>query len=153
MTFVPTYRQFPVKDPENLEKQLVNFHLQSNSAINQRTIGTFPLHVTGQTDFGPNGELWFPLSGSTKPRNGFRLVVQVSDSALTVAHNISQINQLTRLYGAFYDGTAWWPLPYVDVTAANNQINVKVTSTNVVVTKGGGAPPSIASGVVVVEFL
>lgn len=156
--FVPTYRQFPTSDPHNLEKQLVNFHNQTNTAVNNRTIGEFQLHVDGDKQMIPNGERWFPTAAQSgtpqRLRDGFRLVVQVSDATtLTVTHNIPLINQVTRLYGTFFDGTFWWPLPYVDLLAANNQINVKVSSTQIIVTKGGAAPPSISNGIVVVEFL
>ena len=150
--FVPTYRQFPTDDAHNLEKQLVNFHNQTNTAVNNRTISTF------QTDIVPNGERWFPtaaqeLTSPQRLRDGFRLVVQVSDAVLAVNHNITMINQVTRLYGAFFDGTQWWPLPYVDVAAANNQINISVSATQIIVTKGGGAPPAVNSGIVVLEYL
>lgn len=158
--FLPNYREFPVEDSHNLQKQLVNFHNQTNNAVNQRTLGTFELYTppdaapsNAPAPSVPNGERWFPASGQTRLRDGNRLVVQVSDGALTVAHNITLINQVTRLYGAFFDGTNWWPLPYVDLASATNQINVSVTATQVVVTKGGGSPPSISNGVVVLEYL
>jgi len=99
---------------------------------------------------------WFPASGITAPlklRDGYRVVVQVSDAVLTVAHGITLINQATRLYGTFFDGTSWQSLPYVDVLAVNNQIGLRVTATQIIVTKGAGAPPTIASGIVVFEFL
>jgi hypothetical protein len=143
--FVYTYRQFPTDDPHNLEKQLVNVAIQYGVAINQRTIGTFDLAVV------PDGERWF-AAGNTKLRDGQRLVVQVSDANLIVNHGINMINQVTRLYGAFFDGAFWQPLPYVDVLAATNQIGLKVSATQIIVTKGAGAP-SISSGVVVLEFL
>lgn len=151
--FVPNFRQFPTQDSHNLERQLVNFHTQHSNAINNRTISTFPLHQVGFEDFLPTGERWFPVSGKTIQRDGNRLVFQISDSTLTITHNIPLINLVTRLYGTFYDSTNWWPLPYVDVTAANNQINVKVTATQVIVTKGAGAPPTISQGIVVVEWV
>ena len=161
--FVYTYRQFPTDDPHNLEKQLVNISVQYGAAINQRTIGLFdlsqevgtPTVVNPQV---PDGERWFPISPSSltapvKLRDGYRVVVQVSDAVLTVAHGITLINQVTRLYGAFFDGTFWQALPYVDVVAVNNQIGLKVSATQIIVTKGAGAPPSISSGIVVCEFL
>lgn len=155
--FVPTFRQFPTDDAHNLEKQLVNFHNQTNTAVNNRTISTFQLHVDGDSQMLPNGERWFPTAAqSTTPqrlRDGFRLVVQVSDSTLVVAHNITQINQVTRLYGAFLDGSSvWQTLPYVDVAASANQIKISVSSTQIIVTKGAGAP-SVSQGIVVLEFL
>jgi hypothetical protein len=163
--FVPVYRQFPSSDPHNLEKQLVNFHTQSNTAINQRTIGIFELYTPPEAAPSnapapsvPNGERWFPDPNASPPqtrqRDGNRLVVQVSDSVLTVVHNIVQINQGTRLYGMFKDGSGvWWPLPYVDLVNVNNQIQIKVTSTQIIVVKGAGAPPSINLGIVVFEYV
>lgn len=159
--FVYTYRQFPTDDPHNLEKQLVNVTTQYGSAINQRTIGLFDLSQQPSTGTLldqqiANGERWFSVTGLTTPlklRDGYRVVVQVSDAVLTVAHGITLINQATRLYGTFFDGTAWQALPYVDVVAANNQIGLSVTATQIIVTKGAGAPPTIAQGLVVFEFL
>lgn len=150
---LPVYRDFPVDDEQNLQKQLVNSYSQSANAINQRTIGTFPLHVVGADDSITNGERWFPASGQQRLRDAFRIVVQVSDATLTVNHNIPLINMGTRLYGTFFDGTNWWPLPYVDVAAVVNQINIRVSSTQIIVTKGAGAPPAIVQGTVVFEYL
>lgn len=149
---LPTYREFPVGDDHNLQKQLVNSYNQTSVAVNQRTIGTFQLHNVGSNDSIPDGERWFPESGQQRLRDGNRLTVQVSDSTLTVIHNIPLINQVTRLYGAFFDGTFWQTLPYVDVAASANQISIEVSSTQIIVTKGVGAP-SISSGIVVLEFL
>lgn len=150
--FLATYKEFPVEDDHNLQKQLVNSYSDLSIAVNNRIIGTF------QTNVIPNGERWFPIGSQElispqRLRDGNRLVVQVADGNLTIAHGITLINQVTRLYGAFFDGTLWWPLPYVDLTAVNNQINVKVSTTQIIVTKGAGAPPSISSGVVVLEYL
>jgi hypothetical protein len=150
--FLPTYRDFPTDDPGNLQRQLAIFHNQTNIAVNNRTIGSFQLHQTNVNDSIANGERWFPSTGEQRLRDGFRVVVQVSDAALTVNHNITMINQMTRLYGAFFDGTSWQTLPYVDVVAAANQIKISVSSTQIVVTKGGGAP-AINSGIVVLEYL
>lgn len=153
-SFVYTYRQFPTDDPHNLEKQLVNMTTQYGVAINQRTIGTFDLHHVGTNDSLPDGERWFPLSSQPqqKLRDGRRLVVQVSDAVLTVNHNIPMINQVTRLYGTFFDGTFWQSLPYVDTLAAANQIGIQVSLSQIIVLKGLGAP-SISKGIVVLEFL
>ena len=145
--FLPLYKDFPTDDARNLEMQLVNSYQSIANLVNNRIISTF------ETNIIPNGERWFPLTDTPKMRPGNRLVVQVSDSTLTVAHNITMINQVTRLYGAFFDGTVWWPLPYVDLTSATNQINISVSSTQIVVTKGGGAPPSISQGLVILEYL
>lgn len=145
--FIPLYRQFPTEDPKGLERQLVNFHNQISYAVNNKTIGSF------DTNAVPNGERWFAASAQDRLRDGNRQVFQISDSTLTITHGIARINLVTRLYGTFFDGTNWWPLPYVDVTAVNNQIGVRVTSTQLIVTKGAGAPPAVVSGVAVIEWV
>lgn len=162
--FVPTFRQFPTQDAHNLEKQLVNSYNQVATAVNQRTVGIFELYTPPEAapSNAPapsilNGERWFPdpiaVPLQSRQRDGHRLVVQVRDSVLTVNHNITLINQVTRLYGAFFDGTFWQSLPYVDVVSATNQINIKVSTTQIIVTKGGGSPPSISNGIVVLEYV
>jgi hypothetical protein len=167
--FVQPYRQFPVDDARSLERQLVNQGTQYGTAINQRTVGVFELYTPPEAAPSnapapslPNGERWFPAAAQQRLRDGKRLVVQVSDAVLTVDHNIRLINQVTRLYGAFFDGIFWQALPYVDVLAATNQINIKVSNSTqppapfvsgqIIVTKGGGAP-SISLGIVVLEYL
>ena len=59
----------------------------------------------------------------------------------------------TRIYGTFTDGTNWYPLPYVDETSATDQISLVVDATNIAITAGGGAPPSITRGYVILEWL
>ena len=63
-----------------------------------------------------------------------------------------------QIYGTFTDSLNksvqnWFPLPYVNVTGANNQINIYLDPTNINIQVGAGAPPSIAYGYIVLEFL
>lgn len=149
--FIPIYRDFPTDDNHNLQKQLVNSYQQSATAINNRVIGNFDTNAT------PNGQRWFNPTPSnnnniSRQRDGFRIVFTFSDSSLTFNHGVT-INQVTALYGIGYDGTKWFDIPYVDVTSATNQISIWATATQIVVTKGGGAPPVITQGIVVLEYL
>jgi hypothetical protein len=82
-------------------------------------------------------------------------VYQWDDSNLTIAHGINflSLTNFVRIWGTFFDGTNWQTLPYVDVVAANNQINVKVNATNIIITKGAGTPPTCSNGLVILEWL
>ena len=96
------------------------------------------------------------VNNKNQKQQGFRRVYPFG--AITTATNIAHglnipIIQIVRIFGTFTNGTTWYPLPYVDVVAANNQVNVIVTSTNIVITPGAGSPPSISSGYVVLEWL
>ena len=117
-------------------------------AVNARTIGIFPVNAPVVT-----GDSWF-LSGQENRQQVLRQVYQFT-AAGNIPHGIilSQISGFTKIYGTFTDGSIWYPLPYVNVTAANNQVSVTVTGTNIVITRGGGGPPAVSSGFVVLEWL
>lgn len=147
--FLREQRQFPSFDVGRLANQMDHAYIDIASKMNYRTVGLFA------TDFQiVNGESWF-LHGQPNRQQGLRQVYPFSDSSLTIAHgiNFTTLTNFTRIYGTFFDGTQWQTLPYVDVVAANNQIKVDVNATNIVVTKGAGAPPTIANGLIILEWI
>jgi hypothetical protein len=144
--YLRTSREYPQDDLHQLSVEVNKSYVDIALAVNNRTIGLFPV---GRPAI--NGEAWFITS---QKQQGLRQVYTISGTG-NVAHNINAANiyAFTRIYGTFTDGTIWYPLPYVDVANANNQINITVTSTNIVITAGGGSPPSIVSGFVVLEWI
>jgi hypothetical protein len=151
MTTVPnvpylvTSRKFP-EESGDLQNELTKSYVDVAAAVNSRTIGIFELMSS------ITGERWFNDGGNPLvKRQSQRQVYQFSDATLTFTHGISGATLFTRIYGAFTDATNWYPLPYVNPTAAN-QVGVSVTPTQVVVSKGGGAP-AITDGIVVLEWL
>jgi hypothetical protein len=146
--FLREQRQFPNDDLRELSNQTDHAYIDIAQKVNARTIGTFATSFQVIT-----GEKWY-LTGGNTAQQTLRQIYQFT-SAGSVAHglNFSTITAFTRIYGTIFDGTNYYPLPYVDVVAANNQINVVVTPTNIVITAGGGAPPTIVSGIVVIEWL
>lgn len=84
--------------------------------------------------------------------------ITLASGANTVPLAISGkgINQVVRVYGIAQDavplGVAALPLPYVDVTAAANQVSLSVTPTNVVITVGSGSPAIGYVAYVTVEY-
>jgi len=148
-SFLRTSREFP-QDPELLSVELDKSYVDIANAVNARTIGIFPVNRNVLT-----GESWF--FNQNKKQNTIRQVYRFTTftSPLLIPHgiNTTTIGGFTRIYGTATNGTNWYPLPYVDVVAANNQINVIVTPTNIVITAGAGAPPAITSGFIVLEWL
>lgn len=144
--YLRTSRNFPY-DEQQLNVELTRSYVDIASKMNDRTIGIFPTSVSAI-----NGEAWY-LTKDQK-QQGFRQVYTFT-AAGNIAHglNLTNISAFVRIYGCFTDGSIWYPLPYVNVVAANNQVSVTVTSTNIVITAGGGAPPTITSGTVVLEWL
>jgi hypothetical protein len=147
--YLRTSRDFP-QDSLQLSEELNKMYLDVANTVNNRTIGIFPTTQPAVT-----GETWF-LGGATSKRQGQRRVYPFTSSSLTIAHGIttSQISGFTAIYGTFVDGSgSWYPLPYIDVTAVGNQVNLIVNATNIVITLGAGSPPSLANGFVVLEWL
>ena len=117
------------------------------NATNSRTIGIYPTNRPAIT-----GDSYF-VSGNQRQQS-LRRVYNVTGTG-NIAHGITltQIAGFVKIYGTFTDGTNWYTLPYTDPVAANNQISLTVTPTNIVITAGGGTPPSIVSGWVVLDWI
>lgn len=146
--YLKTQWQFPYDDLRGLSHQVDISYIDISSKVNSRTIGTFATSFPLIT-----GEKWF-VAGDNTPQQTLRQVYTFSGAG-NIAHgiNLGTVTTFTRIYGVFYDGSVYYPLPYVDVSAANNQVNVVVNSTNIVITAGAGSPPTISSGYVVLEWL
>lgn len=144
--FLRTSRNFP-EEAQSLSVEVNKSYVDISNAVNNRTIGIFPTNNPVIT-----GESWFV--SQNKKQQTLRQVYPFT-AAGNIPHNVpvANISGFSKIYGTFTDGTNWYPLPYVDVVAANNQINVIVTPTNITITAGGGSPPSIVSGYVVLEWL
>lgn len=151
--FLRNSRHFP-PEVNRLVLEVNKAYIDTANCVNKRTVSIFP---TLQTIV--NGEFWFlaatNTSDGTAPRQGIRRVYQFDDSNLVFDHNINLngVSNFVRIWGTFYDGTFWQALPYVDVVNVSNQINIKVSSTQVIVTKGAGAPPAINRGLIILEWI
>jgi hypothetical protein len=146
--FLRTSREYP-KDTDVLSIELEKSYIDIANVVNNRTISLFPAAKPAQT-----GEQWF--INNNRKQEGLRQIYPFSDSNLVIPHglsNFTSISYFVRIWGCFFDGTNWWPLPYVDVVAADNQINISLNATDIVVTKGVGAPPAIVKGVIGLEWL
>lgn len=141
-------RDFPSDDIQKLTVEIDRSYVDTAIKVNSRTIGIFAVGFPLVT-----GESWY-ISGQTNKQQTFRQLYTFT-SAGSILHHIdfTQITGFTRIYGTFTDGTNWYPLPYVDVVAASNQVNIVITPTNIVITAGAGAPPAITNGFVILEWL
>lgn len=143
--FLRAQRHFP-QDSQALAVELDKSYIDIANAVNTRTIGVYPKNFSVVT-----GNSWY-LTGSNQRQQTLRQVYTFT-SAGSIPHNINtqSISGFTFISGSFTDGTNFYPLPYVAIVAAN-QVQVVITPTNIVITAGGGAP-TIASGVIVLEWL
>jgi hypothetical protein len=144
--FLRASRQFP-EDLHQFSLEINKAYIEIANAVNNRTISIFPINKPVV-----NGESWFV--SMNKKQQGLRQIYTFT-SAGSVPHgiNLEAISGFTKIYGTFTDGTYWYPLPYVDVANADNQINIIISGSDIVITAGSGSPPSIQNGYVVLEWI
>jgi hypothetical protein len=132
---------------ERLQPELTKMYNDVATFVNLRSIGIYGNNIPLIT-----GDSWYITSARQQSLR--KVFVLDSTFSGTIAHNIntSQIYSFSNIYGTIYDGTSWYPIPYVDTTLITNQISISVDATNIVITSGGTAP-SIVSGLVVLEWI
>lgn len=150
--FLRTSRSFP-SDSKTLSVELSKSYVDIANTINQRTIGIFTVNRPAV-----NGESFFIFQN--QKQQVLRQVylfddTMLSGSTISINHgiNIRDVFYFKPVLGEFYDGTNWQNLPYVDVVNATNQINVMISSTQIIITKGAGTPPTIDKGLVILEWI
>jgi lysozyme family protein len=144
--FLRTSREYPQEDMHELAVEINKTYVDVANAVNQRSIGLYPTNrpaVTGNSYF------------FTSQRLQELRQVYTFTSFGTIKHGINTANIVgfSQMYGSFTDGSIWYPLPYVNATAANNQVSITVDATNINVTAGAGAPPTPTRGWVVLAWI
>jgi hypothetical protein len=143
--FLRTTRNFP-QDPQALSVEMNRAYSDTAGAVNERTIGIFPINRPVQ-----NGEQWFYQMNARQ--QGLRQIYTLPP--LVAPHNIANFGSIafTRIYGTAFDGNIWYPLPYVESNGnPNNQIKLRIDSVNYNVDVGSTAP-AIVQGFLILEWL
>jgi hypothetical protein len=143
--FLRVQRLFP-QEAQPLSVEIDRAYTDIASAVNSRVLSLFTTNNPIQ-----NGERWY-LNGLRY--QGFRqFYTFTSSGSFPHGINVSNIFAFTRIYGTGFDGTNWFPLPYVDPNAANSQISLSVSPTNIIIVAGAGASPTITRAFIVLEWL
>lgn len=150
--YLRNQRQFPTENPQALQVELDKTYIDVSLAVNNRTIGLFPV-----TQMATTGETWY-LKGPNQRQQGQRQVYTFTATG-NLPHNLpSAISTIIRGFGTYTDGTNTYGLIFGSNTTIAGQVSfyvtpsVGTTSGNIVIAAGAGAP-SITSGVVVLEWL
>lgn len=145
VAFLRTSREFP-EDLSSLALQINKAYIDTANAVNNRTISIYPVNRPAVT-----GESWYIRNNQRQ--QGFRQVYNFTSTG-NIPHgiNLSSISQIAKSYGSYTDGTNFYGAIYASNTVIAGQISYYVTSTNIVVISGVGAP-TITSGTIVLEWL
>lgn len=146
--YLPTARQFP-QEWALLEPQLSKSWFDLASAVNARTIGIY------ETFQAVNGDRWFNPVAPADRRQSYRKVFPIGAIAAgvtsTTAHGIKGFTAFNRIYGTAQTAGDFRPVPYASATAVNNNIEIKVSLTDIIIINGAGAP-NILGVLVVLEY-
>jgi len=134
-------------DDKQLFTELTRSFNEVAIVMNMREIGTYALNLPAIT-----GRQYF-LSGSNVQQQSLRQVITFT-AAGSINHNIDLTTSggVISGYGSFTDGTSWYGVIYGSSTAIANQVSFYVTSTQVVILSGVGAP-AITNGIICFEWL
>lgn len=148
VSYLPTTRNFP-PDLKQLTVEINKTNVDIANAVNNSIDGFFSTTTPALTR-----EAWYYFQNQ-KQQTFRKLYLFTSPGS--IAHeilNYPSIAGFSRIWGTFVDtGGVWHTLPYVDVTSATNQITITVNSTDINIIAGAGAPPTISSGFIVLEWL
>jgi len=143
--FLRTSRNFP-DEIKNLVVQVNKAYVDTANCVNDRTIGLYPVNRQAIT-----GNAWF---FSNNLRQQTLRQVYTFTATGNIAHGIPNLQpgQIANAFGTYTDGTNSYGVFFATSTTIAGQLTFYVTSTNIVVQAGAGAP-AVSSGQIVLEWL
>lgn len=145
VAFLRTTREFP-EDIKKLTVELTKSYLDIANVVNVRTIGIFTVNKAAI-----GGESWF-LAGAQKQQNLRQVYTFTAAGSIPHGLSFTSVSQFTKCTGSFTDGTNYYGVIYGSSTAIAGQLSFYITSANIVVLAGAGAPTP-SSGTIVLEWL
>jgi hypothetical protein len=146
--FLREQRKFPNDEVRPLANQVDLAYIDIANKVNAREIAIYPTNFQIGT-----GQQWY-FEGSSDKQQSLRQVFPFT-SAGNIAHGLiwASVSSISpKSYGTFTDGTNWYGAIYASSVAIAGQISFYVTSVNIVVLAGAGAP-SITRGYINLEWV
>ena len=143
--YLRTTRNFP-EDPQALRVEINRSYVDIAQKVNERVIGLFTPNKPTIT-----GESWFLDTG--RRQQSLRQIYHItSTAAFNNGLNFQNISFFTVIRGIGFDGTNYYPIPYVSPVAVADGMGIFVTPNQVIITTGGGSPV-FTKGIIILEWL
>lgn len=140
-------RKFPNEEIRSLSKEMDLTYIDIASKVNDRTIGTFSVNVPIVT-----GEAWYFQGGNQKQQTLRRVYSITGYSPITHNIDFTGVSTFTVIRGIGFDGTNYFPLPFVNAAIVTSSVEMFVTPTQIVFVASAGSPQAV-SGFVLLEWL
>jgi len=150
-SFIAEYQDFPVHNPEELERVLTQSYIDLAQAANFKEVGTYETTeiVTGQQFFNTAA----PQNKRFTYRRCYVVGAIAAGATLLIPHGIAGIIMFTRMYGTCITNVVdYRPIPMVSATTLTDQVSLRVVGANIEIVNGATAP-NITSGVIVLEYI
>lgn len=148
MPYLRTSREYPYEDAHQLSVEVNKTYVDVANAVNQRTIGLFPVNnpaITGESFYLTNQR-------QQTLRQVYPFGAITAGSTLNIPINVKGVTQYSRIYGTCITSVPDnRPIPYASVVA-NGNIDLSVTTSNIVIVAGSGGP-NIVSGIIILEWI
>lgn len=143
--YLRTTREFP-ENIQQLTIQVNKSYVDIANAVNNRTIGLFPINRPAIT-----GESWF-LSSNQRQQTLRQVYTFSSTSSINHGINVTDPNQFTHCYGSYTDSTDSFGLFWGSNVSIAGQITFYVTSSQIVFLVDPAAPV-LTEGKITLEWL
>jgi hypothetical protein len=149
VTFLNTYRHFPVQRPPELERVLVQTYTDIATQVNVKENAQYEQFAT------IDGQQFYNLTDPKTKRFVWRKCIELGAIAqgtiVNIPHNIPLIADMTNIYGTvFTDKPDWRPIPSVGPWGTD-LLSIWVTATDIHI-ESGQTFPNIVSGRVILEY-
>ena len=136
---------------EEFQEQFTKLYRDIATKVNNKERAFYPLEFEIIND-----QRMFNANDTSEYRSVFRKVFSigtiVAGATDNTAHGLTDITDLTRLFGAVLTTVPdRRPLPRVSTANINQQISLDIVGANIVIINGAGGP-DITRGIVVLEF-
>jgi hypothetical protein len=139
--FLRTSRAFP-EEMHQLAVEVNKSYLDIAQSVNNRTIGIFPTTRAAQ-----NGNSYFLVANQRQL--GFQQVYPFTTTG-SIPHGITnfQPTQIIDAYGSYTEGTNAYGVIFGTSVAIAGEVSVYITSTDIVIQAGVGAPAIVSGNIV-----
>jgi len=150
--YLAEYEIFPPVGEERFHTKLTEIYQEIALRVNERQIGTYDKVEVNA------GQRFFGTTASAVKRDVLRTVYEIAGpiaagATSTTAHGLSNVTFFTHIYGTIQTAVPDdRPLPYVDATAVNEQVQLLIDATNIVIVNGAAAP-QIDLAIVILEYV
>ena len=147
---LPISFEFPLEQDE-FRNTVDNTYKRIANSVNTKVGGLYPLQEIAAF------KQYYTANDPFVFRNVYRKIFSfgaiAAGATLLIPHGITTFTEMTVIEGhCITDIIDYRPIPYVSNANVNQQISIRVTSTDIVIVNGSGAP-NITQGTAILEYV